>query len=169
MGKIYSSVHQIHNEEEPAHLNFILSIKPAWIQENLKSKYLIVRETKEQKIESKESAWEDAFLKAKTRDFGKYYVVVDTLPPKIEPVNIYNNKTMTALSSIQIKVKDEVAGSKTYRGEVDGKWVLMEYDEKNDLLTYFFDWRTEQGEHTFTLKVADYVGNESSYQIKFVR
>ncbi len=169
LGNTYSSIHQIHTEEEPAHLNFTLSIKPAWIQENLKSKYVIVRETKENKLESKETTWEEDFLKAKTRDFGKYYVLVDTVPPKIEPVNIYNNKTMTALSSIQIKVADAIAGLKTYRGEVDGKWVLMEYDEKNDLLTYFFDWRTEQGEHRFVLRVSDVVGNEASYRVKFVR
>lgn len=167
--KTYSSVHQIHTEEEPAHLNFTLWMKPAWIPENLKSKFMIVRETKKKKIESKESTWEGDFLKAKTRDFGKYYILADTVPPKIEPVNIYNGKAMTALSSIQIKVKDEIAGLKTYRGEVDGKWVLMEYDEKNDLLTYFFDWRTAPGEHSFTLKVADYVGNEAFYQVKFVR
>jgi len=169
LGKTYSAVYRIHTEEEPAHLNFTLAIKPAWIQENLKSKFMIVRETKGQKIESKETSWDGDFLKAKTRDFGKYYALVDTVPPKITPQNIYNNKTMTGLSSIQIKVTDEIAGLKTYRGEVDGKWVLMEYDEKNDLLTYFFDWRTEPGEHTFAFKATDYVGNESSYQAKFVK
>lgn len=169
LGKTYSSVHQIHTEEEPAHLNFTLCIKPAWIEDNIKNKYVIVRETKSRKIESKESVWDGDFLKAKTRDFGKYYVLADTVPPEIKPVNIYNSKTMTGLSSIQIKVKDEISGLKTYRGEVDGKWVLFEYDEKSDLLTYYFDWRTGQGEHTLTLRAADYVGNESFYQVKFVR
>jgi hypothetical protein len=148
-----------------------LSIKPDTIRENLKSKAVIVRETKDEKnkLEPKETSWDGEFVKAKTRDFGKYYVLVDSMPPKVEPVNIFNGKAMAGLSSIQIKVKDEISGLKTYRGEVDGKWVLFEYDEKNDLLTYFFDWRTEPGEHNFTLKVADYVGNESSYQAKFVR
>lgn len=170
-GEIISSIHQIHTEKEPAHLNFTLSIKPYSIPENLKSKVVIVRETKDgkDKLEPKETSWDGDFLKAKTRDFGKYYVLLDTAPPKITPVNIFNNKTMTDLSFIQIKVKDEIAGLKTYRGEVDGKWVLMEYDEKNDLLTYFFDWRTQPGKHLFTLKVADYVGNESFYQTQFVR
>lgn len=170
-GKIFSSVHQIHTEEEPAHLNFTLFIKPRDIPENQKSKALIVRETKDEKnkLEPKESSWDGDFLKTKTRDFGQYYVMVDTVPPKIEPVNIYGNKAMTGLSSIQIKVKDEISGLKTYRGEVNGKWVLFEYDEKSDLLTYFFDEHVKPGAHTLVLKAADAAGNESSYKVKFTR
>ena len=169
LGKTYSSVYQIQNEGTSLHLNITLSIRPAWIQQDLKPKYLIVRETSTKKIEPKETAWDGDFLKAKTRDFGKYYVLIDTVPPEIKSVNIYNNKVMTSLPFVQFKVKDEISGLKTYRGEVDGKWVLFEYDEKNDLLTYFFDWRTEPGEHVLTLKAADSVGNESFYQVKFVR
>ncbi len=169
-GKTFSSVHQIHTEEEPAHLYFTLSIKPIGLPENLKSKALIIRETdKPDEPEPKESSWDGEFLKARTRGFGKYYIVIDTMPPKIVPVNIYNGKVITALPSIQIKITDDISGIKSYRGTINGKWILMEYDEKNDLLTYFFDWRTEQGEHNFSLKVTDNIGNESFHQIKFTR
>ncbi|HXH20085.1 MAG TPA: M23 family metallopeptidase, partial [Chitinophagales bacterium] len=169
-GRFFSSVHQIHTEEEPAHLYFNLYIKPLGLPESLKSKALIVRGTENpDKPEPKESVWEGKYLKARTRDFGRYYIVADTLPPKIEPLNIYNNKVVTAQSAIQIKITDNLSGIKSYRGTVDGKWILFEYDEKNDLLTYFFDWRTPAGEHNLTLYVTDNAVNESYFQIKFTR
>jgi len=168
--KIFSSVHQIHLEEEPAHLYFTVAIQPCGLPDKLKSKALIIRETeKPDEPEPKESSWDGAFLKARTRDFGKYYIVADTTPPKIEPLNIFDNKVVTAQSSIQIKVTDDISGIKSYRGTVDGKWILMEYDEKNDLLTYFFDWRTDAGEHVLALHVSDAIGNQSVLRIRFVR
>lgn len=168
-GKIFSSVHQIHTEEEPAQLYFTLSIKPIGLPERLKDKALIIRETKKpNEPDAKESSWDGEFLKTKTRDFGKYYIVVDTVPPAIKPVNIAENKTMTSLSGIQVKITDDISGINKFRGTVDGQWILMEYDSKNDMLTYFFDEYVKPGEHIFSLIVTDNVANESNYQAKFI-
>ena len=57
----------------------------------------------------------------------------------------------------------------TYRATVDGKWILMEYDEKNDLLIYNFDDRVLPGEHRFRLVVSDGLNNTSVFDQKFLR
>ena len=167
---MFSSIHTVHTASEPAHKFFTLSIKPEGLPEHLKNKALIFREVKDaKKPDAKESAWDGEFLKTRTRDLGKYYIIVDTIPPKITPVNISHEQLMSGQKSIQVKITDDLSGIKSYRGTIDGKWILMEYDEKNDLLTYFFDERCEPGERNFVLKVSDKVGNHSSYEVKFRR
>jgi hypothetical protein len=52
---------------------------------------------------------------------------------------------------------------------IDGKWVLFEYDLKNNLLSYTFDKaRMKFGEnHELKLDVTDYKGNTSTYKTNF--
>ena len=71
--------------------------------------------------------------------------------------------------SITLKMTDNLSGIDSYRGTVDGKWVLMEYDAKNDKLSYFFDRKVSAGDHTFKLVVKDEVGNKTVYEADFIR
>ena len=71
--------------------------------------------------------------------------------------------------SITVKITDNLAGIGNYRGTIDGKWVLMEYDAKNDKLSYYFDENVTKGDHTFRLVVTDEVGNKATYEADFVR
>ena len=43
----------------------------------------------------------------------------------------------------------------------------MDYDHKTNLLRFNIDKSITQGEHTFTLKVIDNVGNTTDYKAKF--
>jgi hypothetical protein len=56
-----------------------------------------------------------------------------------------------------------------YRASIDGKWVLMQYDEKNDLLIHRFDERTGSGSHQLKLVVTDDRGNRKVYERTFRR
>ena len=71
--------------------------------------------------------------------------------------------------SISLKIRDNLSGIDSYRGTVDGKWILMQYDAKNKKLSYYFDEKVPPGEHTFKLVVKDGVGNRSSFESKFIR
>jgi hypothetical protein len=57
----------------------------------------------------------------------------------------------------------------TYRAAIDGRWILMEYDAKNALLTHRFDNSTGPGPHKLRLVVADNRGNEAVLEGDFVR
>jgi hypothetical protein len=96
-------------------------------------------------------------------------VAVDTEPPVIKPINIFSGKKVKKQSSIQIKISDNLAGIKVYRGTLNGKWILMDYDEKNRLLTYTFDEYMRPGKNQFVLMVADAVGNSSLYKATLIR
>jgi hypothetical protein len=43
---------------------------------------------------------------------------------------------------LRVQIKDELSGITSYRAALNGKWILMEYDAKNDELFYAFDEKT---------------------------
>jgi len=114
------------------------------------------------------SEWNGQKLAANSRQFGYYTILADTENPVITPVNIVNGKNIAAQNSIKITIKDKKTGIKNYRGTLNGKWILMEYDAKNNLLTYNYDDRLVKGENLFKIVVSDQLDNESVYQAKLV-
>ncbi len=82
----------------------------------------------------------------------------DITPPTIKPTNI-NKKGKVKGDFINFEIKDKQSGIVSYRGMLDTKWELMDYDAKNDWLTYVFDENTPKGKHLFHLVVKDKKGN----------
>ena len=114
--------------------------------------------------------WQGDEYTLRSRYFGKYTLVIDSIAPKIRPVNIGANKDMSSYNTFSLKISDDLSGIAYYRGEIDGEWILMEYDAKKDLLTYRFDNdRVSKGKKHFTLVVKDQMGNKKKYEIDFIR
>jgi hypothetical protein len=165
----YSGVHHLQNQYTPLHTWCSLSIKPENLPKNLEPKAVIVAVTPGNKFVSKGGTWENGWITTKIRDFGNYTVTVDTEPPIIRAINVFPKKNVKKQSSILVKVSDNLSGIKTYRGTLNGKWILMDYDEKNRLLTYAFDEMMKPGKNLFVLVVTDAVGNFSRYEAPLIR
>ncbi len=165
----YSPVHHLHNQYTPLHTWCDLSIKTNNLPKNLEQKAVIVAVTGGNKFASKGGTVENGWITTKIRDFGNYTVTVDTEPPVIRAINVFQNKKVKKQSSILIKLSDNLSGIKTYRGTINGKWILMDYDEKSRLLTYVFDEMMKPGKNLFVLTVTDAVGNTSKYEAALIR
>ncbi|MCK4406543.1 MAG: M23 family metallopeptidase [Bacteroidales bacterium] len=161
---VFSKVHHIHNEYTPVHRRFNISIRTDSLPEFLRGKAIIVRLNKNDDLRAKGGKWKNGFITAKVREFGRYTVIVDTIAPEIKPLNIHNKKKIYNYKTIKIKIIDELSGIKFYRGTMNDKWILMEYDAKNDLLTYFIDDRMKKGKNHFKLEVKDERDNISVYK-----
>ena len=109
----------------------------------------------------------NGFLKTKTKKFGNFCIVSDTTKPKITGLNIFPGKRLTNQTTIKLIIKDEDSGIKSYRGEIDGKWILMEYDYKTNLLQFNINQNLSFGKHTFTLNLIDNVGTSTKYEADF--
>src|SRR5690606_1456807 len=77
-------------------------------------------------------------LTARVRNFGKYGLAIDTVAPTITPVNFADGKWISNNKTLELKIEDKESGMKGYRAEINGKWILMEYEHKKNLLTYDF-------------------------------
>lgn len=166
-------IHHIHNRFSPLHLNYELSLRADTIPPQHRQKALLAYLEKDgngnMNISSAGGTWNNSYVTARTNRFGKYTVMLDTIPPVIVPLNIAENRNMSGETEIRFRIKDELSGIGNYNGYIDGEWALFEYDAKNDLLFYRFDpERIGRGkERELTLQVEDNRGNESVYRVNF--
>lgn len=161
----YSAIHQIHNNLTPLHIGFELWIKADPEIGNLINKAVIVSTGGA----SQGGIAEDGYIKSSPRNFGSFYIAVDTIAPSIVPVNISNGKNMGGLAKMIFKIRDNLSGIKSFNGYIDGNWVLMEFDTKTATLWHSFDERTAIGKHELKLVVEDMKGNSRTYSINFYK
>ena len=107
---------------------------------------------------------------AKSISGGKYFLTKDTISPSIKPMNFRNEKWVTNLSTLRIKVDDEFSGIKKYRASINGKWILMEHEPKRKLLFFEFDdLKFSKTELKLNLHVEDMVGNVNEFEATIYR
>jgi hypothetical protein len=165
----YAAVHKIHNKFTPVQDYMTLSIKPQNLPERLRDKVLIVKMNDDgNSFSSAGGKWENSgFITTKIREFGNYSVSADTIPPKITAINPGTFKNLAGQKVIKFIISDELSGIANYRGALNGKWILMEYDPKNNLLYYTIDEHLPAGQSSFSLEVTDGKGNRKVYTAVF--
>ncbi len=162
----YSSLHHLHTKLVPVHDFFTLWIKPdSTLPAALVPKAVIV----DSRGYYQGGEYDNGYIRAAPRYFGNFYVTVDTVAPVIRPVNVSEGKVMTGLSRLSFRISDNLSGIKTFRGLLDGEWVLMEYDQKTSSLWHTFTDTTGPGKHTLQLTVADSKQNSNTYTVNFTR
>jgi hypothetical protein len=164
----FSKVHHIHNKYTPVHRYFKVSIVPDSLPVN-KDKLLLAGITDEGDYAFSGGEWKNGKLVASIRSFGDYVVLIDTIPPEIASVNIASGVIKPDRKTVKVKISDERSGISKYRATLNGEWLLMEYDAKNDLLIYHIDERLRKGENDFRLEVADGKGNIKTFHKRLVR
>jgi len=167
----FSPLHEVHHADVPVHLYYRLAIEATKLPDNLKSKATIAQYIGNNRYNCLGGTWEGNRLVARTRNFGSFCIMVDTIKPVITPMNFSSAGDLKTLNSIRFSVKDELSGIQTYRGEIDGKWILFEYDLKSSSLEYRFDMkRIKPGiQHKLVLRVADQMANITTYTLSFFR
>ena len=92
-------------------------------------------------------------ITANIRELTTYTVCIDTIAPKITPIGEIVWKKRGVVS---FRIADSETGIRSYRGKIDGKWVLFQYSSKNARL--WCDLKAEGiscGRHTIEVEVED--------------
>jgi hypothetical protein len=165
----YTSVYRLQNDLVPIHSACTLSIKTEGVPKRLLNKALIVKVGATGHFSGKSSKLNMDVLKTQVKEFGNYAVAIDTTPPVIRPVNVSQNKNVSKQQNLSFKISDNLSGIQSYRGTINGKWILMDLDAKSGTLVYAFDERIRPGKNNFRLVVRDAVGNETAYQASLTR
>lgn len=169
----YSQNYNIGSTTIPLHYMMTVAIQPQNLPDSLRSKAFVAYCPRENtKAYNCGGTWgENGALIAKSNRFGNYCIMADLVAPTITPVRFqYDMKKFTRMS---FKIQDnfEAMGSAVglqYKATVDGQWILMEFDAKNDLLFHQFDGRITEGvEHLLRIEVTDSKGNTGIYEGKF--
>ncbi len=167
--EMLSDVYVVHNKYTPLQKPVTLALKPQRIITGKESKMLIAQIGDDRKKSAMISTWEEGYLKTEAYSFGNYYIGIDTIPPEISANGLVSGADITGKKEVRIRVTDDFSGIKSYEPKIDGKWVLFDYDLKNNLLVYKFDeHRITKGEkHNLSLTVTDNCGNSSYYICDF--
>jgi murein DD-endopeptidase MepM/ murein hydrolase activator NlpD len=163
----YSAVHTLHKSPVPLYKPALLSIYMYGIQEEINTEQFgIVRiNAFTGKISWIGGVYRDGRMDAEINELGKYAVVRDSIPPVITPVE---PDQWRERKQMKIRITDHLSGISTYRGEIDGRYALFEFDGKKATLSYDFDEeRLPPGYHRLKLTIADRCGNKSEYNYFF--
>lgn len=164
----YSRIHRIHNDRTPVHKYYDVKIVPDSIPDDT-SKLLLARITDKGDYISYGGKWDDGALKSSLRSFGDFVVLIDTIPPEVNSVNIASGTIKSDRKTVKVKIKDNLSGIKKFKARLNGSWLLMEYDAKNSLLTYTIDERLKKGSNTFTVELTDQRNNTTIFEKTLVR
>lgn len=164
--KYYSPIYSIGDVSVPLHRSFEMSITLNNDTIDDKNKYCLVRLNGNKKS-AISSQYEDGKISARVNRFGRYTVTIDTIAPNVTMVTPVR---WAKTGQIKVKIADKLSGIDTYRGEVDGKFVLLEYDGKTGTLSYKLNLKqvAKGKKHTFTIVVTDVCGNTTSLEETFL-
>lgn len=167
--EMYSDVHHIHDIYTPVQKPYTLTIRPERIPEGLASKMLIVQSGGNNRRIPVSSHWSEGSLTAEMLTFGNFYIGADTISPVIIPVGISQGADLSGREIMKFRITDNFSGIGSWEPEIDGRWALFEYDQKNNVLIYRFDpVRISKGNrHKLTLKVSDNTNNVKTLNFDF--
>ena len=156
----------------PVHRYGQVALRAEGLNAKFRDKYFVAHLDEDGEKSNYGGNYRDGWLSTRTRELGAFTIGIDTVPPVIKPVQF--SASMTGASRMRFRITDETpvggdARGLRYKALVDGKWILFEYDAKNDMLTHWFDDRITPGEHKIRLTVIDDRGNTAVYEETFSR
>jgi len=137
--RMFSDIYQIGSRFTPLHKPFTLNIWPDSVPSGAEEKLVLVRVDENGSIFYAGGTYSRGLFTAELPAFGAYAISIDTIPPDISSNGFTDGSDLSQKSSIRLKITDNLSGIKTYTGTIDDKWVLFEYDAKNNLISYKFD------------------------------
>ena len=160
----------LHNRSVPVHNYFKISFDISKYTKGEIKQLYIARKNKHGKLYYVGSRHKDGMMYTSTKTLGQYTLDIDRLPPKIFHYNFKANQNLQKKRFLKVRISDKGSGIKSYRGEIDGKWVLMQYDPKLRTLSYDFEDKKLTGyAHMLKIIVTDNVNNSTTFTTPFSR
>lgn len=155
--------YQLHDVPVPLHGGCTLMIGLRHLPVEDTSKYYVARKWRNSKG-SAGGTYENGWMKTSIRELGTYTVAIDTIPPRVTPLNKPQWKT----GNIQFKVGDAETGIKDFKVSIDGEFALFGFSLKNAKLWMKHPERLKKGvPHKLELVITDYCGNERREEYSF--
>lgn len=158
-----AATHILHNQPVPLHKAADLSLRLQTDTLDNKRQYGLVR------LQNGRCSWiggtyRNGWIDGTIKEFGTYTIGQDAHAPTLTPLN---PASWISKQMFVFRLSDNLSGVQSYRGEIDGAFVLFEMDSKS-VVTYRFDKeRLQRGKHVLRLTATDAAGNEATYTHPF--
>jgi len=162
----------IMDEYTPLQNSMNLSLKTNNLDPAIAIHSGIVKVEKSGKLSWIGGTWSEGWIRGDTKDFGKYSVASDRVPPVLTVQYPVSNAGVPVKigrgAIIRLQISDNLSGVNTYDAFIDGRWVLMEYEPKQNLLTLDpRDGGAASGLHSLEVKATDMAGNTTLLKMNF--
>ena len=161
------SVYTFNNSNFPLKRKFILSIKLSKNAPSNRDKLFIGELTKNGYIINKNADISKDWISAEVNNFGSYKIFTDSIPPKINHVG--NNFQKNKKQELIFKIIELKSGVDQYNVFIDNKWVLSNFNSKNNRLKVSLDKYTNvfPGDHSCRVEVSDERKNKTVLEFDF--
>lgn len=162
--------YEIHNEEVPVQRNYTLSFDVSDYPETERKQWFIAHLDRRGRPSYETTFKRGNTFSTHTKRLGTFTLEKDSTAPKIIPVNFKDRQWLSNYHYLKVKISDDLSGIASYRATINGRWVLMEYEPKDNTLTYDFEDLTLEGSrHDLEISVTDNVGNSTTFKATFHR
>lgn len=165
---LLSAVHTIGSKYIPLQDSFVIRIKPTQTIAADKLNHVVMQRFAGSDMDVEKVVWQNGWASAKFRDFGSFQLILDEQPPLIVPIGLSNGANLSRASRIAFTIRDNLETFKSFRAELDGKWLRFTND-KGRTFIYYFDEMCPRGEHTLKISVEDEAGNVTLQTYNFTR
>ena len=111
------------------------------------------------------SSTEDGeWMRAESKSLGTFSLSYDQNAPRILPGNFRSGVSYSS-GELRFEVKDAQSGIDRYKATIDGEWLLMEYEPKQDLMfIHVKDIPQRSEEQHLKLEITDLAGNVATFE-----
>lgn len=149
-------VFSIGTNETPINWNVIASLKPAKEYDQSRSAVYKIERNRYSYVGGE---WKNGKIQFRTRELGDFTILLDSVPPSIRKIHLTNY-------SARFRISDALSGIAYIEANVNGKWLLMNYDSKSHVIWSERLNNTDSLKGDFTLKIVDRAGNETIFTQK---
>ncbi|WP_318643251.1 M23 family metallopeptidase [Flavobacterium ardleyense] len=104
------------------------------------------------------------------RSLGNFSLAQDTKAPTISIANSIEGKTINGYKTLTLTIGDDLSGINDYKGYLNGKWILFDYDYKSRKIIHdFSDNIYQDGRNDLKIIVTDNVGNSATFETHFFK
>jgi hypothetical protein len=138
---LLSAAYQVHTPNTPLHKPITISLDVDTTNVP-SSKLLLASIKKDGSLTAVGGEYKQGKVTLSTSNFGTYTVIADTTAPTLKVLGLNKKNELSDTTKLLVKITDNMSGVSTYNGYLNGSWILLDYDAKNDILLYDFDEKT---------------------------
>ena len=168
--EVTEKIVKVHSPTVPLANNYTLTFDVSNYTETEKNQLYIASISNNGKTNYETTIKKSNTFYTSIKKLGKFTLLTDNKKPEISLINFKNDQWISNHLTLKVKISDKESGIKSFRGEIDGKWILMEYDVTTGILTYNFkDISYAEAKHNLKIVVIDNVGNPNTLEATFYR
>lgn len=162
-----SALVSLHHGAVPVHDHYTVSLKALPFVTGRLQQRVVMQLNNGKRKYTVRGNWKDNWLTASFDVLGTVQLLIDTIPPVVQPVGWESGQSFAADDILlQLLCKDET-GIAGFRAELDGKWLL--YDSKGDNFTIPVPAGCKPGKHLLKVTITDVAGNSTQQVFSFVK